>query len=366
MAEEDDARGNRIVNVQPSPLRTGRPALIPEAVQPDEYNPARSEEPLLRLWRRTLERYWFRMVVLLVPILGVVLALTYYSPIVSLIDVRLLVAAAMLTCAATALWSAYQLVEVRSDRVSDAHVFTRRMHSPVYTVPPLPRVRTLISDPDAQIDQWWNRFDPLRFAICGDRVDGEKGRCVLVSSAVREEGKTMLTSQLAARCGQTGTSTVLIDADLRGSAARAGDRYVLRCYLNQLLNVPAGPGLSEVLAGKADLHRALIPLSEGTFHFLQAGEPVSDSLRRFREPEFGRVIAQCRERFDLTIIDCGPVVDSPDPLAVCEWVDAVLFVAMYDYSCYPEIEWARRKLAATGVPIIAMALIAYPFDDPPA
>ena len=90
----------------------------------------------------------------------------------------------------TAIWSAFQLVEIRSERISDARVFTHRMQSPVYTVPPLPTAVQFGSDPEAAVAQWWNRFDPLRLAICGNRVDGGKGWCVLVSSAVTAEGKT--------------------------------------------------------------------------------------------------------------------------------------------------------------------------------
>ena len=66
----------------------------------------------------------------------------------------------------------------------------------------------------------------------------------------------------------------------------------------------------------------------------------------------------------MIIIDCGPIVPVIDSLALCEWVDGVLLAARYDFSRYHEIDWTCRKLAATGVPILAVVLNAYPFDNP--
>ena len=58
---------------------------------------------------------------------------------------------------------------------------------------------------------------------------------MLITSAIGREGKTTLAAQLAARCGNAGMLTLLIDADLR------------RTGLCSLLDVPEGPGLSDAL-----------------------------------------------------------------------------------------------------------------------
>ena len=134
----------------------------------------------------------------------------------------------------------FLLLEVRSERVGDPDLLSSRVQSEVYALPPLPTTRTTrkLSGPviDDQIDRFIQRLDHLRFAVCGDQ-GGDLGRCVLVTSAVGGEGKTTLAAQLAARCGNAGISTLLIDADLR------------RAALCRLLDVAEGPGLSNVLEG---------------------------------------------------------------------------------------------------------------------
>ena len=310
MADEDAAAPrNRIFNVRTIPPHAARPDLFPPSSRLGGYNPTRSKEPLLRLWRRMLGRYWLPGILLWVAISGVVLTLTYYPLNLSFIDFRLVAAAAMITCAAAAIWGAFQWIEIRSGRVSDPDVLSDRMQAPVYTLPPLPTIRADREvgpvEADAFIHRFIERLDHVRFAIFANRVDREKRQCVLVTSAVRGEGRTTLAAQLAARCGNAGTSTLLIDADLRRPA------------LNGLLDIADGPGLREVLAGKVDFHHALIPNSGGRVHLLRTGEPtpVPESLRTFQRPGIRMMIAKCRERFDLTIIDCGPVVPFPDALA---------------------------------------------------
>ena len=43
---------------------------------------------------------------------------------------------------------------------------------------------------DDQIDQFIQRLDHLRFAVCGNPAELGKGRCVLITSAIGGEGKT--------------------------------------------------------------------------------------------------------------------------------------------------------------------------------
>ena len=358
MADEDAAPQHAIVDAQTNPPDPVRPLLLPQSVRHGEITLDRSKDPYRMLWSRTLNRYWLPAIVIWLAVSGIVLLLIYARPDVSFIDARFLVATATLTCVAVSIWGAFLWIEAGSGHVSDPDLLSYRIQSLVYTLPPLTmRVVQAAGDERAEelIRQYLQRIDHLRFAIDGIPKAPGKGRCILITSAVCREGRSTLAAQLAARCADAGTSTLLIDADLYDGA------------LNTLLRVPDGPGLSEVVAGMADLHQAFEPVQAGNFHLLQAGAPpVQDSLQFLQNPMVGEVIARCRERFDLIIIDCAPVVPSPKPLVLCKWVDGVIFAARYGYSRYPQIEWARRKLAATGVPIIAVALVAYPIDDSPA
>ncbi len=241
----------------------------------------------------------------------------------------------------------FSLLEVRAERVADPDALSTRVRSEVYALPPLPTTRAIrrMGEPAAadQIEQFIQRLDHLRFAVCGSPEQG-KGRCVLITSAVGGEGKTTLAAQLAARCGNAGMSTLLIDADLR------------RAALCPLLDVPEGPGLSDVLKEEATPDDVVIPVQGGTFYLLRAGNPTQDTNRLFQSRNLGLLIAQFRQFYDLVIIDSPPVLPVPDALILGRWVDGVVFAARYDISRFPQVERARRQLDNAGIPIMGTVI----------
>jgi capsular exopolysaccharide synthesis family protein len=243
----------------------------------------------------------------------------------------------------------FLLLEVKAERVADPEALSSRTHSEVFALPPLPTSRSIrrrnLLDPDDQIEQFIQRLDHLRFAVCGIPAELEKGRCVLITSAIGGEGKTTLGAQLAARCGKAGMSTLLIDADLR------------RTSLCALLDVPEGPGLSDAL-----LHddpppsELVIPVQGGTFHLLPAGTPVQDTSRVLQSRKLGLLIGQFRQLYDLVIIDSPPVLPVPDALIIGRWVDGAVLAVRYDISRFPQVERARRQLDGAGIVVLGTVI----------
>ena len=197
---------------------------------------------------------------------------------------------------------------------------------------------------DDQIDQFIQRLDHLRFAVCGNPAELGKGRCVLITSAIGGEGKTTLAAQLAARCGNAGMSTLLIDADLRRSG------------LCRLLDVQEGPGLSDVLKDLATIDDVVIPVQGGTFYLLPAGTPIHDNSRVLQNQSVGLLITQLRQLYDLIIIDSPPVLPVPDALILGRWADGAVLAARYDSSRFPQVERARRQLDNAGIAILGTVI----------
>lgn len=242
----------------------------------------------------------------------------------------------------------FLVLEVRAERVADPDMLSNRVQSEVYSLPPLPisRAQRGLSGPNEvdQIDRFIQRLDHLRFAVCGDASRTEIGRCVLVTSAVGGEGKTTLAAQLAARCGNAGVSTLLIDADMR------------RAALCPLLEIPEGLGLSDLLKGEAQLEEVILPVQGGTFYLLSAGTPVSDTSRLFQGRAFAIQIAELRQRYELIIIDSPPILPVPDALMLGRWTDGALLAARYDISRAPQVERARRQLDSAGIPVLGTVI----------
>ena len=242
----------------------------------------------------------------------------------------------------------FLLLEIKAERVADPDALSTRVQSEVYALPPLPTARSIrklsVPDADDQIEQFIQRLDHLRFAVCGNPAELGKGRCVLITSAIGGEGKTTLAAQLAARCGNAGMSTLLIDADLR------------RAALCLLLDVPEGPGLSDVLKDEASVEDVVIPVQGGTFYLLPAGTPVQDTSRVLQSRKVGQLIAQLRQAYDLIIIDSPPVLPVPDALdpgSMGRRRGACLAVR---HQPVPQVERARRQLDGAGIAVLGTVI----------
>lgn len=239
------------------------------------------------------------------------------------------------------------LLEVRSGRVADPDVLSSRVRHEVFSIAPLPNIRPGDDANDDRAEQRLARFvqslDHLRVALCEGGVAGQ-GRCVMITSATGGEGKTTLSAHLAARCANAGTSTLLIDADLRRGA------------LGRLLDVPVGPGLGDALAGEADLDDALITVQAGGFHFLSAGTPGRDPSRVLKSDRLRELIGRLRQSYDLVILDTPPILPVADALMMGRWTDGAVMASRFDASRLPLVERANRQLALAGIPVLGVVI----------
>jgi polysaccharide biosynthesis transport protein len=246
----------------------------------------------------------------------------------------------------------FLFLEIKAERVADPDALSTRVRSEVYALPPLPTARSMrklsVSDEEDQIEQFIQRLDHLRFAVCGNPAELGRGRSVLITSAIGGEGKSTLAAQLALRCGNAGMSTLLIDSDFR------------RAALCRLFDVPEdGPGLSDMLKDEATIDEVTIPVQGGAFYLLPAGTPVNrhqDTGRLLQSPKFGDLISKLRQGYDLIIIDSPPVLPVPDALILGRWTDGAVIAVRYDISRFPQVERARRQLDNAGITVLGTVI----------
>ncbi len=266
-------------------------------------------------------------------------------------DNRLKLMAAAPLAVLAAVLGLFVLVEARAGRVADADELSGRVRVEVIgTVPPLPSARGLLGRSPARlqrrVDEYVQSLDHLRVALCAGGRSGAPGggpgrKVMLITSACGSEGKTTLAAQLAGRCANAGLSTLLVDGDLR------------RPRLGELLEVPEGPGLADVLAGDIAPEAAMVVIGNaGGFHLLPAGSIGHDPSRLLQSERLGQLIAQMRASFDVVIIDAPPVLAVPDALLIGRWTDGAVLAVRHDASRYPLVERANRRLATIGVPVL--------------
>ena len=165
-------------------------------------------------------------------------------------------------------------------------------------------------------------------------------RVVMVTSAMPGEGKTTLSSHLAASLARAGRKTLLVECDLRSPMARRPSE------------VSPGPGLCELLRGQATLDEVIWPMPGNKLHVISAGNCDPEALEMLAQDGARTIFEALRDRYDFLIVDSAPILPVVDSLLLSQQVDAVLFSILRGESRVPQVRQAYQQLADLNVRIL--------------
>jgi polysaccharide biosynthesis transport protein len=170
-------------------------------------------------------------------------------------------------------------------------------------------------------------------------------RSIAVTSPEGSHGKTTVAFGLAAVLARSGTTTLLIDADLR------------RGRVAELIKVERNPGLAEVLLG-TPLEAAIRPTSVESLDVLTGGNLSADPGELLMH-EFPAVLEECHRRYEMVVVDTTPLVPISDARMIARYVSATLIVASARMTTRRQIRTAVERLQLIGVRPTAVVLNRY-------
>lgn len=157
-------------------------------------------------------------------------------------------------------------------------------------------------------------FRTLRSSILFMGQAEPRPNTFIITSAVPEEGKSTIASNLAISLAVASSRTLLVDADLR------------RGRLNRLFKMPNRNGLIEVLQGKMNLEDAIVHTEIENLDFIPRGQTVSNSGELLLSERMEEVIQTVKHSYDYVIFDAAPVLATDDTTSFASKVDAILYV----------------------------------------
>lgn len=162
------------------------------------------------------------------------------------------------------------------------------------------------------------------------------GKVVAVTSALNEEGKAYLASQLAESFALSGSRTLLIDFDLRTPS------------LHRLLKVENERGLCEMLTGKADFTdvQQILP---NDLMFLPAGKWTANVRLALTSEQIDSLLYALRQQFDVVILNTHPLLSVAETGILCRNADGILLSVERYTSRLPLVARAHEKLASASV-----------------
>lgn len=169
---------------------------------------------------------------------------------------------------------------------------------------------------------------------------------LVITSALPGEGKSTSASNLAVALMHQGKRCLLIDADMR------------RGVLHEIFDVPAVPGLSEVLSGMVPVKEAVrsAELQGVELPFLPRGTVPGNPAELLASQRMAGLISTFAETYDMVIIDAPPLNLVTDAAIIGAKADGVVLIARAGVTDHRAYRHALQQLKAVRAKVIGTVL----------
>jgi polysaccharide biosynthesis transport protein len=169
--------------------------------------------------------------------------------------------------------------------------------------------------------------EALRYIKVAIDLHPTGGKLIGIVSALPGEGKTTVSSSLAAFVAKNGARTLLVDADLRNPS------------MTRSLGYTGAPGLINMVADKSDFCDLVIMDSKFKFDFLPSSTQIkpTNSSDILTSPAMKEMLKAAKGEYDYVIVDLPPILPVVDVRAAAHLFDAFVLVVEWGSTSTDEI-----------------------------
>ncbi|MCP3920201.1 MAG: CpsD/CapB family tyrosine-protein kinase [bacterium] len=208
----------------------------------------------------------------------------------------------------------------------------------------VPLTREEIAVATSPRSQVAEQFRALRNSIHALNPDGAS-HTLVVTSALRGEGKTVATINLAvAMAEMPGTQVLVVDADLHQPA------------VEDYFGLPRRQGLTEVLRGKLPIDLAVRQTSSTGVSILGPGELPSNSSELLGSDRMRSVMNRLRQNYSYVLIDTPAAMSISDASLLGAMADGILLVVRLGETPRHFVEMTHNSLEALGGNVLGTCL----------
>jgi polysaccharide biosynthesis transport protein len=173
--------------------------------------------------------------------------------------------------------------------------------------------------------------------------DSSPAQVIVISSAIRGEGKTTVAANLAIAAAQTGQRVLLIDADMREPQQ------------HEFWKVDNSVGLSDVLQHNSLFAESVIEVAPN-LELLPSGILHLNPVSLFSSPGMVELIVQWFTLYDLVILDSSALTQAADTMLLAKMADGLLLVVHPQVAEVADLKHAQDLLTRSQQRVLGMVL----------
>jgi receptor protein-tyrosine kinase len=173
-------------------------------------------------------------------------------------------------------------------------------------------------------------------------------KVIVVASSVPGEGKSTLAVNLATALAQSGSRVTLIEADLR------------RPRVTRYMGLVGGAGLTNVLAGTAEVHEVMQPWGDGKLSILAAGPMPPNPSEMLGSAQMRSLLETLRDTQDYVVIDTPPLLPVTDAAVLSVLADGCLIVTRFGKTRREQLREAVATLSRIDAKLLGVVVNRVP------
>jgi tyrosine-protein kinase Etk/Wzc len=186
-------------------------------------------------------------------------------------------------------------------------------------------------------------FRSLRTSLHFSAINKDK-KILLVTSSFPEEGKSVISSNLANIFSQTGVRVLIIDCDLRRSS------------LHEKFGHSKTPGLSEILTGDTTFEKAKHNTGIQGLDLITAGTAPPNPSELLGSEAMRQFLLTQRDHYDYIVLDAPPVMAVTDAPVLTGVVDMTILVMETMRVPVKIAQHMRDLLASIHAPVTGLVM----------
>jgi non-specific protein-tyrosine kinase len=187
------------------------------------------------------------------------------------------------------------------------------------------------------------QFSVLSTRILNTLISKSQQKVLLVTSSTPSEGKSFISANLAIAMANMGLRVILIDADLR------------QPRLHQIFKIRKSKGVADILK-KEIWQIELAPTKTEGLKILAGGVDQNNPTQVFNSPKMRDFFYTFKQKSDLIIVDCPPVLSFADTQVLAAYSNGILLVIRSGKVFNQAAQDAKEILEQTGSMVVGVVL----------